>query len=285
MNINKLLIFIAFSALFSVHSNHVNASDQEKPCRVIDYHSSAPIKIYTILYSHVMITLPDKLDGEPISPNPLWKVQGAGNYLFIAPTNADKLGHRTTVSAITKTGKAYSFIVEQNDKKFNSCVNIIESKFLSADQTQRLEKRSVSGEGKDYSAQVTSLKRQLALVVNNAKEEKEEAVKQAIRKYRYHTYTRYKWKGQSKKKSFIDNDFISDVWDDGRFTYLRLTNDNKALPVVEAQINGEPEFIEAKYDELADLYRVVGIFPGLALIYGDDRIDISRLDKTTRGEF
>jgi type IV secretory pathway VirB9-like protein len=282
MNINKLLIFITFAAFPSVYAN---AGEQEKPCRVIDYHSSAPIKIYTALYSHVMITLPDVIDGEPISPNPLWKVQGAGNYLFIAPTNADKLGLKTTVSAITKTGSAYSFIVEQNDKKFNSCVNITESKFMSTDQAKRLGKRNVTSAGRDYSAEVTSLKRQLALVVNNAKEEKDEAVKQAIRKYRYHTYTRYKWKGKSKKESFIDTNFISDVWDDGRFTYLRLTNDNKALPVVEAQINGEPEFIEAKYDELADLYRVVGIFPGLALIYGDDRIDISRLDKTTRGEF
>lgn len=281
MKLFKTTLLTTALSLTSFYS----AAIEQKPCRIIDWQVSAPVKIYTTLYSHVMITLPSVLDGDPISPNPLWKVQGAGQYLFIAPTNSDELGKQTTVSAITKEGKAYSFIVEQNDKKFNSCVTIQETQFISDEHAKRLSKRQSNSGGADYSAQVSLLKTQLARVITNAKEEKEEAVRQAIRKYRYHTYTRYSWKGKKRTKSFIDSDFISDVWDDGRFTYLRLTNDNKALPVIEAKINGKPEFIEAKYDELAELYRVVGIYPGLALIYGDERIDISRSDKTTRGEF
>lgn len=280
----KLKYFLPIATILALSGTNATASDA-KPCRIIDWQVSAPVTVYTTLYSHVMITLPSHLDGDPISPNPLWTVQGAGKYLFIAPTNSDELGKKTTVSAITKDGQAYSFIVKQDDSKFNSCVNIQSKQFMSTAQAKRMSKRNISADGVDYSLQVDALKKQLAAVINRSSEEKAEAVKQAIRKYRYQTYTRYRWKGKSGSKSFLDTEFISDVWDDGRFTYLRLTNDNKGLPVVEAQVNGEPEFIEAKYDELADLYRVVGIYPGMSLIYGDDRINISRLDKTTRGEF
>jgi len=239
------------------------------------------------MYKHVHVKLPSALIMEPVNINNLWEVTGKGTHLFISPTSNDELGKRTTISALTEDGNSYDFLVESNDRKFNPCVNIINKPMLSAQQLKAIESRNVR------SSNITAaLEREITMLktrYNNLKEksqiEKEEAVKQAVRKYRFHIYTRYKWKAKKGRKSFMSNELLSDVYDDGRFTYIRLSNDNKTLPALQAIVNGEPEFIESKYDEVADLYRVVGIYPELSLVYGDDKIDIKRNDKTTRGEF
>lgn len=263
----------------------ISAFAKESPCKIIDWSDSAPVRIYTALYNHVHVTLPSKVIGKPIAPNSLWKVQSVDEHLFIAPTNADELGKTTTVSVITDSGNAYSFVVEVNKSRFNPCVIMKDGDILSKEQLNAFKRRAATTQNVDNSAQIAALKTQLMKLATESKEREEEAVKQAIRKYRYHIYTRYSWKANRRSKSFLDNNFISDVYDDGRFTYLRLTTDNKSLPAVQATVNGKPEFIEAKYDEAADLYRIVGIYPELSLIYGEDEITVKRASKTTRGEF
>ncbi|MGP4944089.1 TrbG/VirB9 family P-type conjugative transfer protein [Pseudoalteromonas nigrifaciens] len=258
----------------------------EKPCRIIKWHESAPIKIYASLYKHVHVILPSNLSLSPINVNNLWDSQGRGNHLFISPTSNDPLGKSTTISALTDDGNSYDFIAEVNNKKFNACVRIKNDAMLSDEQLSGLTRR-VSGGKKsaDLEKELESVKRRYYALTKSSVEDKKEAVKQAVRKYRYHIYTRYNWRTASSNKSFVTSDLLSDVYDDGRFTYLRLSNDNLSLPAIEAVVNGKPEFIEAKYDEVADLYRVVGIYPELSLKMKDDEIEINRMDKTSKGEF
>ena len=278
--INKLLAVVA---LMSVSASSFAAS---KACRQIQWHDSKPVTIYADLYKHVHIKLPSNLVMEPVNINNLWQVSGRGKHLFIAPTSEDKLGKETTLSALTEDEQSYDFVVKVDKKRFNACVNITNKPMLSADQMTALTKVSANkGNSVDLERENRMLKTRYRALQNRAKQEKTEAVKQAVRKYRYSIYTRYEWKAKKSRKSFMSHGLLSDVYDDGRFTYIRLTDDNKTLPALQAMINGKPEFIESKYDEVADLYRVVGIYPELSLIYGDDSIDIKRVDKNTRGEF
>lgn len=263
-----------------------NTFAAEKPCRVIKWHESAPIKIYASLYKHVHVILPSELSLEPINVNNLWESQGKGRHLFISPTSNDPLGKSTTISALTDDGQSYDFIAEVNNNKFNACVRIENKTMLSNEQLNGLANRhSGAKNSADLEAELQAIKRRYYALTQSSVKEKNEAVKQAVRKYRYHIYTRYNWKTSSNNKSFVTSDLLSDVYDDGRFTYLRLSNDNLVLPAIEAVVNGEPEFIEAKYDEVAGLYRVVGIYPALSLKMKDDEIKVKRMDKTSKGEF
>lgn len=280
MKFKKLL---TLTTLLTI-TNMAHAEDD--PCRSVKWHDTKPLTVFAAMYQHVHITLPSELILEPINNNILWEVSGSGKHIFISPTSTDKLGSTTTISALTEDGNSYDFVVKRSDKWFNPCVNITNKSMLSSDQMSKLKsKRIGNNRGVSDDRELRMLKIRYKKMEENSLKEKEEAVKQAIRKYRFHIYTRYKWKALKNKKSFMSENLLSDVYDDGRFTYLRLSHDNKTLPALEAVINGKPEFIESKYDEVADLYRVVGIYPELSLIYGDDKISIERTDKTTRGEF
>jgi hypothetical protein len=288
--LGTLVIAMPFLANANTDQNLKGAPEGSGACRQISWHKTSPIIIYTALYRHVHITLPDDLVMEPINPNALFDVVGQGKHLFISPTSEDKLAQTTTISALTSDGSSYDFVVHQNEKKHVSCVNITNHKLVSDKQLSDLKKVSSNRNNGGVSQhsqnlEINSLKRRLRMTVAKAEQDKIAAVKEAVRKYRHHIYTRYNWNSSSNKNSFLDTNIINDIYDDGRFTYLRLSNDNKGVPSIEAIIAGEPALIESKYDEVADLYRVVGIYPSLNLIYGDDKIKVTRLDKETKGEF
>lgn len=257
----------------------------ETPCKRVMWHESKPLKIYAGLYKHVHVILPSELEMQPVNANALWDATGKGKHLFITPTSNEELGKRTTISALTVDGNSFDFITEVDESKFSACVKIINNPTLNANQLRALESRGSSASTQELETKIKAMESNYRRLLSQSEKEKREAVIEAVRKYRYHIYTRYNWKASTSRRSFIGSDLISDVYDDGRFTYLRLTNDNKGLPAIEAVINGEPELIEAKYDEVADLYRVVGIYPMLSLKYKEDEIKISRADTTSRGEF
>lgn len=283
-----LIASLPFAAKANTDHNLKNAPEGSSACRQIAWHETKPIIIYTALYRHVHITLPDDLIMEPINPNALFDVVGQGKHLFISPTSEDKLAQTTTVSALTKDGSSYDFVVHQNVKKHVSCVNITNRSFISKTQLNALKSPAFSSNGLDVGnlqQKVTKLKRRLRAQETKAKADKLRAVKEAIRKYRYHIYTRYNWNSKKHSNSFLNTNLINDIYDDGRFTYLRLASDNKGIPSIQAVVAGKPALIESKYDEVADLYRIVGIFPSISLIYGEDKLKVTRLDKDTKGEF
>lgn len=283
-----LVSAMPFLANANTDQNLIDAPEGSGACRQIAWHKTKPIVIYTALYRHVHITLPEDLIMEPVNPNALFNVVGQGKHIFISPTSEDALAQTTTISALTTDGNSYDFVVHQNAKKHVSCVNITNRKFVSDEQLSALKNPVFSTGGvqnKNLELEVDRLKRKLRIQGRKAETDKLEAVKEAVRKYRYHIYTRYNWDSSENSNSFLDTKLINDIYDDGRFTYLRLSNDNKGIPSIEAMVAGEPALIESKYDEVADLYRIVGIFPSLNLIYGDDKLEVTRRDKDTKGEY
>ena len=102
----------------------------------------------------------------------------------------------------------------------------------------------------------------------------------ALRKYRYHIYTRYTW---DEGKEFVGSNTISDVYDDGRFTYIRLANPNRGVLSVETNIGGKNAIAPVKYDDAYGMYRVTGIYPSFTLRVDDVKVQIARRDNGTQG--
>ena len=69
--------------------------------------------------------------------------------------------------------------------------------------------------------------------------------------------TRYRWK----------SDALEAVFDDGRYTYLRLADvpQGSELPIVSGGTKKAPELIEARYDALTRTYTVPGVHSRLVL--------------------
>ena len=146
------------------------------------------------------------------------------------------------------------------------------------------ERKALSQPAKRSSSEVAGLwKDKYLQQQQTAEDEKQKAVLKALRRYRYQIYTRYDWKKSGP--SFIGHDFISDVYDDGRFTYIRVNKQNRGIMMIEASLDGQTELIEAKYDTLNKMYTVSGIFPKFTMKYGESKVRIQRANNETVGEY
>ena len=80
-------------------------------------------------------------------------------------------------------------------------------------------------------------------------------IENALIKYRSMIYTRYEWKNGTGFRKGI----VSDVYDDGRFTIIRMKKDNQGLMAVTAEIDGKKEMLEYK-PEGDNMYKIVGVY-------------------------
>jgi hypothetical protein len=58
---------------------------------------------------------------------------------------------------------------------------------------------------------------------------------------------------------------IASVYDDGRFTYVRLSSDKKGLLSIFGEIDGKKEVLEFDYDSPSKTYTISGVFPKFIL--------------------
>ena len=109
----------------------------------------------------------------------------------------------------------------------------------------------------------------------------DQKVDDALKKYRTYIYTRYDWKDN---RLFSNQKLISDVYDDGRFTYIRTYPNNRGLLALFAEIDGKKEMIEYKIDS-DDIYRISGIYDKFYLTYGKLKYKVNRLDGLNNGVY
>jgi len=268
------LIIISILLVFSFVSVGMAAS--EKNCKEIKWRKGKVYVIKGALYKSTHIILPEKLLQAPICANELWTCDGKLNHVLVMPNSAEKEGKETTMTLITETNESYDFILRRVDKNPDACVLVKThpsyfSKEVSDYKTPE-EKKSELLEGK-----IRELNREIAdkdLLINKR-------VEDALRKYRSYIYTRYTW---SKGSGFMGSELISDVYDDGRFTFIRFTADNRGLLAVTAEIDGKKELIEYKKDS-TDIYKICGIYPKFILKYGKSKITIKREDNLSNGTY
>jgi hypothetical protein len=259
----------------SAFAGHVLAADVA-PCATIRYE---PNRIYVVqarLNHATHVILPESMAGKPVTGNPdLWSVDGQSTHLFIKPTSADTAdGAGTTVTVVGISNTSYDFEVRRVAKGGDLCVRVVAEGPLSlagADWKTGDERRVQSLE-----EQLTNAQQQLV----GARADADKKALSALGEYQGRIYTQYEW---GKGKGFLGKDVISDVWDDGRFTYVRVLQDNRGVMQVSARVDGKLELIEYDYDSAKKIYTIAGLYPELRLSYGKSSIVVKRADNSSAG--
>lgn len=281
----KTIIIILFASLISVGAQAIE-------CKHIGHSDGKTHQFNAMFNAYTHIELPENVmkGTKPLVGNKdLWTTDHAGPHLYIKPTSKLKPGQTTSLSVVGESGKSYDFKISRKDNLDNTCFKLTDGVIFSEDERQALTKR------KDNAPmELANLwKDKYMQQRREASEEAQKAVLEALRRYRYQIYTRYDWKrsksraghGKTGTKGFIGTDLVADVYDDGRFTYMRVYTQNRGIMMIEATLEGQTEIIEARYDTINKMYTISGIFPEFTLKYGSSKIKITRADNSTVGEY
>lgn len=271
---NHLLLVMALLAASSVAA--------AKDCRVVHYTPNTIIQVNSALKQQTRIQLPaDVLDKPHAGNKDLWMTDAAANQVLIMPNSDQPEGESTNVEVFTKDGGAFDIQAMRSDIKNQDVCVVVQTDgpaFSASDRAglaAAQTTRAMGGPGEQ------ALYSQLQEARAESDDDKKQAAVEALRRYRYHIYTRYEW---SKGSGFGGKNVISDVYDDGRFTYIRLENPDRGLLSVETIVGGKPAVVPTTYDDSYGMYTIVGIYPSFTLRQDKTKITITRADNESRGD-
>ncbi|EFU5321097.1 TrbG/VirB9 family P-type conjugative transfer protein [Salmonella enterica] len=266
------------SALAVVTASFSAAAQQ---CRVVNWRPGTIIKVQSSLYLGTRIELPEGsmlLTKEPFSSNALWASTGAANQVMIQPSSDEPEGLKTMVTVFMTNGQTLDVeAVRVPQSQNQQCVQVRGSGLRSGDRVALNNTYSSGASGAD----VARLQNELNSARLNNDTERKNAVLEALRRYRYFIYTRYNWQ---TGKGFSGKNVISDVYDDGRFTYIRVSRPNRGLMAVQAEVGGKTAIVPTKYDDAYGIYQMSGIYPKFTLTLDGVKLDVIRADNASNGE-
>ncbi len=261
--INKIiLVFLVINA--PVNATSVSA------CKEIHWN---PYQVYTVksaLHRRTHIILPEPIQGSPIPGSPqLWDVQAENIHLFIKPKNlGNKEGRETTVTVVSINNTSFDFNVTRVKRNPDTCIRIVhDTSFV------RGQKNGWATNGQRENTRLESENLILKKRLVNGKHEKKELVEDALMTYRNNIFTGYSWENDG---GFFGNNTVVDVWDDGRFTFVRLSDPKKGILTVTALIDGNEEMADYIYNPITKLYMISGLYPQFVLKYDDSEIEVKR---------
>lgn len=266
------------SALAVVTASFSAAAQQ---CRVVNWRPGMIIKVQSSLYLGTRIELPEGamiLTKEPFSSNALWQITGAANQVMIQPSSDEPEGSKTLVTVYMTNGQTLDVEgVRVPQSQNQQCIKLRGNGFRAADRQALSSAYSMGISGAD----VARLQSELNNARLNNDTERKNAVLEALRRYRYFIYTRYNWQ---TGKGFSGKNVISDVYDDGRFTYIRVSRPNRGLMAVQAEVGGKTAIVPTKYDDAYGIYQMSGIYPKFTLTLDGVKLDVTRADNASNGE-
>lgn len=241
-------------------------------CETIHWRPGIVVNVDAQLYQHVDITLPEYAMDVIWGTKDLWETDWIRNHIFLKPLTSLAQGRQTTLTAVGQSNNTYEFLVHRVAHASTPCY------ILTADGGLIHPAAWAVAENPQRQL-VASLLQRLNQVSNDkvaAVRTIEHQARQAVKKYRQQIYTRYQW--NHAKGWFADGgEIIDSVYDDGRFTYVRLTHDNRGLMSIYGKIDGRKDLLQYTYDERAHLYQISGIFPEFIMRSGESEITIKRL--------
>ena len=258
-----------------------------KTCQVVHHKADQTINVHSAVTMGTRLQLPANLIAAPqVSNGDLWDVKGVvgTSQIVLKPNSNEKNGAKTMIFAYTDDGQAYDIIASRvKTSKNEPCVVVNPSShFFKGKDASKLRgfvsqayQRSGSAE-----ATVLMLQEKIAGLKNQNRLAKKRAVMAALAKYRFHIYTRYTY---DEGKEFVGKNTVADVYDDGRFTYIRLANPNRGILSVETTIGGKNAIAPTSYDDAYGIYRITGIYPNFTLRIDNVKIKVARRDNASHG--
>lgn len=258
---------------------------QAEQCRMVNWKENMVLRVNSALYLGTRVQLPEGtqiVTQQPKNSNLLWDVDGAANQILIRPTSDEPGGEKTMATVFLTNGQALDIEGTRVASGANQpCVVIRGGAILSRTDRRAINSYSMGAGNAAAAEQASVLRQQLNETRLNADQDKRTAVVEALRKYRYHIFTRYNW---STGKGFAGKNIVADVYDDGRFTYIRLTNPNRGLMAVQAEVGGKKAIVPTSYDDAYAIYTMSGIYPKFTMTLDGVELEITRADNATNGE-
>ncbi|PXF32099.1 hypothetical protein WH50_06430 [Pokkaliibacter plantistimulans] len=256
-------------------------------CRTIHWKAGQIIEVSSMLGLGTRISFPTELIGNPVKSTNLWDVEGAATEVLLKPNSTQAEGGRAIVRAFTKDGFSFDIAATRvsNYKMNDVCVNVTLDGQMFTDQLRgqmAANRMSMAGGIAAQNELNADLRQKMIAMQQSAEDEKKKAIMEALNRFRYHIYTRYTW---SKGSGFEAKGLISDVYDDGRFTYIRLYNPNRGLLSVETTVGGKNAIVPTDYSDANGMYVIAGIYPDFTLRMDEAKITVKRQDAESKGEY
>lgn len=258
---------------------------QAGSCRVIHWKPDSVLTIDSAVGLGTRIELPSDLLFDPVTSSTLWDAEGSATQVVVKPNSNEPLGKSAVVRLFTNDGNAYDVLANRATGTGDVCVKIVaDGMFFNPGARAAMTAQSsrMAQGAAAMGMQAQQAQQQLVQVRRQAEDDKKKAVMEALRRFRYHVYTRYTW---TEGKGFAAENIITDVYDDGRFTYIRLDRPNRGLLSVETEVGGKTAVVPTKYDDAYGMYVISGIYPSFTLRQDKEKIEITRANNATRGEF
>ena len=237
-------------------------------CEGLNYRSGDVISVNTSSRLGTRIELPSNLTERPMITNAQrWDVLGdvGSKHIMIAPVDNEKGGESTMIFAFTEGGKAFDIRADRvlNDNKNDSCVIVgSKSKFSRASGYKQPVKpvtQSVVAQPIEQVKKPTEV--DTKQVINNA-----------VKEYQKLIFTNYKWK---QSGSFFGEAVLSDIYDDGRQTFIRLNKPHQRNITIETINKNSSMFhdIEVVGDNLVSFD---GVYTKFVVSIADTKVNVTR---------
>ncbi len=262
---NTRFRFIVMAAGFLIFGMVSTAQAIPTACEQIGWR---PGSVHTINVSkefglHIM--LPHNLNATPVLMNKaLWKADGAGTHIFVKPDSDQRQGKQTSITAIDVMNNSYTFILNRSSvKNAQVCITIgLDSDFFNSH-----DKRNILDQNQ---AMQSGNPQQLLATIADMESGQSHEIDRNLANYRSKIFTGYRW-------SKGDDQLIQDVYDDGRFSFVRLDEQPAGvMAIMGAVTNGQEEILDFSFDAPNNLYQISGVYETIWLRYDEREVRVDR---------
>ena len=265
----------------NVKEGEISLSRESSVCTNVAWRPGQIIPVEAALYRQVHIALPENSVDVIWGAKELWEIGWVRNHIFIKPLSETKIGEKTVVTVIGESNNSYNIIVRraaQSESPVPCAIVTFANSggMLSDSKAWQMRENKQQAELNSQFAQ-----QQLARERDRAVQDKEKLLKSVdetsrewARNYRKSIYSNYKW--NKATGFFAQEGTIDSVYDDGRFTYVKLKREGSALMSIIARIDGKDELLEFNFDAATKVYQISGVFPAFWMRADKSEVVITR---------
>jgi hypothetical protein len=277
---NKIKTVIATSAIiFSQTSNALITESQD--CELIQWNQNKSYVVRSSLEAGTILHFPISIQFASLTNTKLWEAVKDLNHLKVRPMKTT--ANITTITAVDENNKSYTvtFIKSRLKKADAPCIFIQDNQTMgnvgafphvpysenSSHNSQSIN--NVSG----FKKQNVTLKQEINELKSTRKGDIDRAVKAELSKVHAKEYS---W----------DSEYISEVYDNGRFTRIKISPDQSVRSIIAFNYmsKGFLGMFKDKQEEIVDFdfispvntYEISGIYDGFIIKYGDSETEIIR---------
>lgn len=247
-------------------ANQARESEAALSCRTVNWQRGDIIRLHAQPYKQIHVALPEEGIDVIMGDRELWALDWISNRIFLKPTSRSNEGRATTITAVGRSGNAYEFVVNRvaESADIPHCVYVVIGQGLVArDAWERADAVRRAGAPANEMAE---LRERYDALERQSREDMKAYRKKLFTGYRWDSGLFSRWNGAEPES----------VYDDGRFTYVRVRTGAQSLASIMGEIDARPALLEYSYDEPTRTYQISGVYPKFTLNAGRQSLAITR---------